>query len=863
MTTIPRPGPNKIGSVRQRAEDKFASDSPVLPKDFNGAEADQARELIHELSVRRIELEMGNEELRRALLERERYFDLYENAPVGYFSLCEKGLILDANLTAACLLGVTRDAFVSQPFTRFILPEDQDIHHEHCRKLLETGKAQAQACELRMLRDGATSVWALIESTAGRDPDGALVFRYTVSDITERKRAEAALKESEERFKTVFQVCPEPLVIIAFGPGRYVDVNEAYLRLTGYSREELIGRTTLEVGIYIDPEDRDRIREVVEKTGRTRDHQVRMRTKSGELRAVLLSIEPMAIDGQANALAVVRDITERERMEEELRQAQAALKSSMEESEKRAAVLDSTLNSIAGGLIVFGPDREIRRMNETANRTFGYTPEVASLPAKERLARLCVTTEDGAVKDWEALPGFRALTGETVAGEVLCFKHADDGPPIWVSMNATPIRGETGAVIGSTMTFQDITARKRMEEELRQAKTEAEIASRAKSEFLANMSHEIRTPMNGVLGMTELALTEEIPGRAREYLQIVRQSGKALLDIINDILDLSKIESGRTELVNRPFALREGLESMFKAFQVGARDKGLCLYYAIDLAVPDRLVGDQGRLKQVLTNLIGNAIKFSEKGAVRVSVGLDAQQPAPGASDSVRLVFKVKDDGKGIAKDRLEEVFEAFSQGGLSSHAKYGGTGLGLSISKSLVTMMHGEIWADSMVGKGSSFYFRAVFGLARQQEPQAPEPQECPAPPVVPSAPGRLRILLAEDDMVSRLLGEELLKQRGHAVMLAEDGRQAIETLKTEDFDLVLMDVRMPDMTGTEAVAAIRSGEAGEGKAQIPVVALTAHALKGDRERFMAAGMDGYLAKPIDTQELDRVLAGFLDKRG
>jgi two-component system CheB/CheR fusion protein len=257
-------------------------------------------------------------------------------------------------------------------------------------------------------------------------------------------------------------------------------------------------------------------------------------------------------------------------------------------------------------------------------------------------------------------------------------------------------------------------------------------------------------------------------------------------------------------------------------------------------------VGDPGRLRQILTNLVGNAVKFTREGEVGVAVSLEGKPGARG----VRLLFKVRDTGIGIPADMKESIFESFAQVNSTAHRQYGGTGLGLSISKSLVEMMGGRIWAESEVGKGSTFFFTVVAGLAAQ--PGQPEP-EVRSASVAP--PGALSILLAEDDAVNRLVAQELLRQRGHLVDVAGNGLQAIEMLKAGNFDLVLMDVRMPDMDGLEAAGAIRRGAAGMDKARVPVVALTAYALEGDRERFLAAGMDDYLSKPIDTRDLDRVL--------
>jgi CheY-like chemotaxis protein len=351
------------------------------------------------------------------------------------------------------------------------------------------------------------------------------------------------------------------------------------------------------------------------------------------------------------------------------------------------------------------------------------------------------------------------------------------------------------------------------------------------------------------MGMTHLATMEDIPPRAREFLRMAHDSGLALLNIINDILDLSKVESGTVVLDSKPFRLREGVEPMLKTLSLSARNKGLDFHHSIGPAVPDHLVGDQGRLRQVLTNLIGNAVKFTDTGSVSVDVDLDGRPSRPGA---VRLLFRIKDSGIGIPKDRLEDIFTAFSQVGLSSHIKYGGTGLGLSISKNLVEMMDGRIWADSQAGAGSTFSFTVALGLAEETA----EPARHSAAPASSQGKRNLAILLAEDNGVNRILAAALLEKRGHRVTAVENGAEALAALAAEPFDAVLMDVRMPDMDGEEATRRIRNGEVPGADPRIPIIALTAHALKGDRERFLAAGMDDYVAKPIDDKELLRVLA-------
>ncbi len=384
-------------------------------------------------------------------------------------------------------------------------------------------------------------------------------------------------------------------------------------------------------------------------------------------------------------------------------------------------------------------------------------------------------------------------------------------------------------------------------EERRQAEARAESATKVKSDFLAKMSHEIRTPMNGILGMTELILLTTTDPKARKHLDMIKQSGQALLDIINDILDLSKIEAGKTELEHQVFNPRDIVASTVELLDVTARNKGLRLTFRLDDRVPGHAIGDEGRLRQILTNIIGNAVKFTEQGSVEVSATL-AEDGSPLSPDTVHLLFSVKDTGIGIPGDKLESVFESFSQVGESSHVEYGGTGLGLAISKQLVEMMGGRIWVESEPVAGSTFFFTVRLGLVAEPRQSAGMARTTTAPGVSP-----LRILLAEDNEINRIYAVTLLEHMGHGVTAVDNGRKALEALKSERFDLVLIDVRMPVMDGGEATRLIRAGEAGN--PEVPIVAMTAYALDGDRERFLAMGMDDYIAKPIDIDKLEQLL--------
>ena len=794
----------------------------------------------------------------------KKYRQLYESMRDGYAKVSIDGKILDFNPTFVEMIGyepeeIPRLSFQELTPTKWHAIEDAVIKKE----VIPNGFSQVYEKEYR--RKDGTIMPVSLRTYLIQDDEGAPTgFWATVRDISRQKEVENDLRESESVLRALVDANPESLFLID-RDGIILTANEAVAKRLGVKLDEMIGQNAFDL---VPPNVVEKRRIMMDKVLAEGKPVVFQDQRLG--RDIENHIHPIFdTKRRITKMAIFGlDVTERIQDQDRQKINQARLEAlftlaqmdDVSEQEVTDFALDEAVRftSSKGGYLHFLKDDqlnlELYSWSSDVREYCQANPHPHYPVAQAGVWADCVRRREPVIhNDYASLPEKRGLpTGHFPVHRHMSVPIFDSGKIVAVAGVGNKTESYDENDVKQLYLFMDgmwkILQKKRTTQELIQAREMAEIASKAKSEFLANMSHEIRTPLTGLLGMLDLLNETRLTDEQQKYVEIAVTSSQSLLTVINDILDFSKIEAGKMELVEDAFNLDELLDATRGMFQNQANQKGLNLYVSRAADVPRRLIADSGRLRQILFNLVGNAIKFTKSGQIRVEASSSRIM-----EDKAWVEFAVSDTGVGIPQDQIENIFDSFTQVDSSSARTYQGSGLGLSIVKRLLDLMGGRIEVQSQIGQGSTFRFSLELKIP-MHKPDA-EPEKYGRHEFQPVK--ELHILLAEDNPVNRLLASKLFNKLGHEVVTAENGLEALARLADEGpFDLVFMDVQMPMMDGVEATRRIRNDKSGSLNPRVPIIAMTAHAMKGDRERFLEVGMDDYVSKPIDKAELAAVIA-------
>ena len=756
----------------------------------------------------------------------ERFQQIAETAPDLIWVLDDQARIRYVNQQIA-RLGYTADEVVGQSPEMLTPPDHHAIALERHHRAMATGEAdrRPQRYELDLLARDGTRVPYELSASSLRDADGRPMGRVGIfRELTERRRAEAALRTSEERFRQIAEAASDVIWVVN-DRGRITYANPQVARL-GYTPEELHGLPSGELNT---PESRKIVAAVFRSGMAGEQDRARYEADFVAKDGTVMPFEVASASLRDEAgrpigrVVVLRDITERRRAEEALRASEERFRRIAEAADDIIWVLDA--------------DARITYANPKVER-LGYTQE--ELVGRRSRELMPAPSRDVAAEIFQ-----RSMAGEVDRARYEVELTARDGTVAPFEITSGSVRDDTGRPVGRVVVLRDVSDRRMLEAELRRARDLAMEMSEAKSAFLANMSHEIRTPLNGVIGMTGLLLDTALDAEQRDYAEVVRGSAEALLSVINDILDFSKIEADKLDLDATAFDPGEWLESAVELVAAAASQRGLELAVSVEPDVPPAVVGDPTRLRQVLLNLLGNAVKFTEQGEVVASLALDGL-----AAGRARLHFRVRDTGIGIPRERLARIFDAFTQADSSTARRFGGTGLGLAISQRLVELMGGRMWVESEIGQGSTFHFTLVVDVA--------EAAERPAPPGADRAAGR-SLLVVDDNATNRQILVRQTEAWGMRPRATGHPAEALEWIAAgEPFELAILDQVMPDMDGLVLTAEIRRHR---GPAELPIVLSTSLGHRPDAEEVERLGIAAALVKPIRSSQLFetvvRVLSG------
>ncbi|EGK90623.1 PAS domain S-box protein [Microcoleus vaginatus PCC 9802] len=788
-----------------------------------------------------------------SLSESESRVKQFLNAvPLGIFIAEPNGQPHYINPTGKKLLSqgiVAADAEKLRQLYRVYLAGTQEIYPAERDPILNALQGKSVTVDDMEISSNNKTVPLQVWGTPIYDAQGNIIYGMCAfQDITKRKIAEklsraynqnlavqvaertADLGKAKEKFSKAFRSSPNAITITRISDGCHLEVNDSFCRMMGYTQEEIIGKTAVELNFWASLKERDRMIQMLKDKTAIHNYELRFRNKNGTERTALLSIETIDIDGEACFLSISSDITDRQKAETALREAE----------EKYRNIYENALN----GIFQTAVDGKYISANPALANIYGYDSPADLIAAQPNFNNQLYVKPNRRDE-------FAALMNE--CGILSNFEseiYRKDGSIIWISENCRAVCDEAGNLLYYEGFIKDITDSKQAEIKMQQAKEAAEAANKAKSTFLANMSHELRSPLNAVIGFAQVLIrSQTLSQENQEDVGIILRSGEHLLALINQVLDLSKIEAGRTTLNAKSFDLYQLIDDLEDMFALKAEQKGLQLIFDRDAEVPHYICTDEVKLRQVLINLLNNAIKFTSEGGVSVQVKGERRNIHKNSTDQLPspywLHFEVQDTGAGIAAEEIHQLFEAFVQTktGKDSHE---GTGLGLAISRQFVQLMGGEITVSSEIGKGALFQFYIQVHLVEASDIESKKSQRRVIA-LEPNQPS-YRLLIVDDKPLNRQLLVKLLSPLGFELREANNGKEAVDIFMEWEPHLIWMDMRMPVMDGYEATKQIKTTTGGQATA---IVALTASVLEEERAVILSAGCDDFMRKPFREEDI------------